>query len=584
MKKKYIFMFLSFIGFFFVTNAQITDVEYIISEQEQSRLEQVIHVGGKTIVGGSNYNCKHASLYALEENGEKIWEIDFGEGNYSWVTDLYYSASDQMLIVAVRWSHGDDFGHPEDGPNIFGVDLNGEVKFETHLEMTDWNLSLLYGVISPVWLQPSFVTMNSDNEIMVTRAEHLFWLDNEGVLLDSIRYEGEMFAGIGRDNSTSIVGISHSKIIIMDNDGNIQVEQETGEALLNMVVSGNRVFATSNSTVFVYDYISNELFSNNSNAEIIYSRTITVDDAWIYLSGNAAQSDIPIIQKYNKFDLTFEESISFGQPGTIKDLFSNNNELFIAGQQIITEDWDEEFFKLNQSFVKSTPVFETPTFEGTDISLSNINIIQPAEIDYFDSLEYIYFYTYPYAIFEYDVTNEGNDTIYSFAIASNRYNTGFNCEYPRFYSYVNDVVIPPGATVTLKDSTHSSNAQYDSELKLKIFAPNHHFDGDTTNNFSIAADPLLLPIAMCDCIDELQFSIFPNPVSEQLNIFLKNENNSQDGSIRLVNLNGKVLEEIKILPYREQYNLSVEKYPAGIYFLQYIKASVVAGVEKVIIN
>ena len=369
----------------------------------------------------------------------------------------------------------------------------------------------------------------------------------------------------------------------MDNDGNIETTIETGENLLNMVVDGNQILTTSNSTIFDYDYSSGVLSSNNSNTNIISNRIVTVDNNWIYVSGNNSQSEIPIIEKYNKWTLELVEEISFGQVGKVTDLFSNNGELFITGQQEIILDLLIDAHTIKQSFVKSTPVFEAPAFKGTDISLSNINILQPAEVDFYDTLEYTYFYTHPYAIFEYDVTNNGNEPISSYAISTKRF-TNFNCGEFRFYRYVDDVMILPGETKTIKDSIESSSATYSDELELTIFGPNHHFDGDNSDNSMIAEDPLLLPTAECGCIPGLQFSISPNPVSEQLNVFLQNENTLLEGEMQLVNLNGQVVDEAPVFSNQSHYLFPVRTLPNGMYFLQYQTLGQKVKTKKIMIH
>ena len=122
------------------------------------------------------------------------------------------------------------------------------------------------------------------------------------------------------------------------------------------------------------------------------------------------QSEIPIIERYNKMDLTYVDFISVEQPCRVYDLISDGADLFFIGQQSFTESI-ESSFQLEQSFLKSTPIFNTPIYNGTNISISNPNIILPAEMAYFDSVEWFYVYTLPYALFEYDVTNLSSDCL-----------------------------------------------------------------------------------------------------------------------------------------------------------------------------
>lgn len=84
--------------------------------------------------------------------------------------------------------------------------------------------------------------------------------------------------------------------------------------------------------------------------------------------------------------------------------------------------------------------------------------------------------------------------------------------------------------------------------------------------------------------DKSNFLTYPNPSNgNEINILLKKENNINE--IRLINLNGQIIQKNKIEINSELIQLKVEKQiPAGIYFVQFFNENkVLQGVEKIFI-
>jgi hypothetical protein len=77
--------------------------------------------------------------------------------------------------------------------------------------------------------------------------------------------------------------------------------------------------------------------------------------------------------------------------------------------------------------------------------------------------------------------------------------------------------------------------------------------------------------------------VYPNPASEVLNIYFKNNQNRKDGLFRLIDINGRTVLELKAAQNDLEYKMPLEKYASGIYFLQYMQEGILMKSEKVVI-
>lgn len=95
--------------------------------------------------------------------------------------------------------------------------------------------------------------------------------------------------------------------------------------------------------------------------------------------------------------------------------------------------------------------------------------------------------------------------------------------------------------------------------RYRVFKSSEVTFSDTTfNNHSIVDDVL---------IADKKINIFPNPVSNQLNILFSGETfESTLVEISLFDVNGNQLYKVKVSPTNHQ--IAMQKYPAGFYFLR----------------
>ncbi len=75
-------------------------------------------------------------------------------------------------------------------------------------------------------------------------------------------------------------------------------------------------------------------------------------------------------------------------------------------------------------------------------------------------------------------------------------------------------------------------------------------------------------------------AIYPNPVSDFLNFQLRGTQLMKDATFRIVNMEGKVFEEIKLLNVQTTVTIPVSGWSVGSYFLQCLQNGVVICSEK----
>lgn len=78
--------------------------------------------------------------------------------------------------------------------------------------------------------------------------------------------------------------------------------------------------------------------------------------------------------------------------------------------------------------------------------------------------------------------------------------------------------------------------------------------------------PLDTPIGLVENTLKNKFSVYPNPTKNKLTIAYLG---SEKLVFRLFNVLGK-LQEVEVIPNRNQYQLSIAHLPKGLYFLEII--------------
>lgn len=564
------------LAFLFSSNLFIAQVEleHIFSENKWVQLNKVLHIDGKTFVAGKANDCSTATVVAFNASGEKEWEV-ITDG-CSDVKNMFFRTSDSILILASRWITACNYIDNDSGPHIFGLDLQGNYVFSTHLSVAD------YGGLP---FEGPYISTNSQDEIIVSNGEKIFWLDNMGDVLTIENYSGDL-KNIMTYNDNTLILARSEKISFLNATGELQSELEIDKTILDIKLDGDILIILTADELFYYHLPTSNLNSNNTFTNSISATGISYDDNWVYIWGTDINNfEMAMVGQIEKTNFTPNQFITLDQEKlTITDVQSDQNKLYIVGEINVGEEtyWG---ISMQESFLKTTPIFDNPTYENAiDLSVSNFQVTQPSEVSYYDSVEYVYYFTNNSILFNFDVTNEGTDTVFNFSTLSQEEGGQF-CIRFRHFSHFDDVVIPPGETQTFAGGVYSNPFHFVDTIKISAFAPNHKFDGNPTNN-TVAGTSFAILVDAKNLIHEedVDLDIFPNPANDRLNLIFQKEDFTSNEKFQLINLQGQVIYEMNISFEVSTHEISLENYPSGIYFLQYLKDDEIRKVKKVVIE
>jgi hypothetical protein len=131
----------------------------------------------------------------------------------------------------------------------------------------------------------------------------------------------------------------------------------------------------------------------------------------------------------------------------------------------------------------------------------------------------------------------------------------------------------------LRDSSSAISTKYYETTSYPI-----NNNEDTVKVFFLGFIPDATISTKDDLLEDQGFEISPNPASEVLNIYFKNNQNRKDGLFRLVDINGRIVLELKAERNDLEYKIPLEKYASGIYLLQYVENGIPISTQQVIIQ
>ena len=538
------------------------------------RMSTIVHAHGKTFVGGRKYECQSATVVAFDENGELEWEIT--TDGCSNVSDMFFRESDSTLVLASRWITSCDFLGLDSGPHIFGLDLEGNYKFDTHITMEE------YGSLD---LQNLKIATNNSDEIIVVSGEKIFWLDALGNVLSLREHPGEDYLHILSYQNTTLILSSKEQVDIYNELGDIQAELEIPEPIIDVKLDEDNILILTAEKVYNYDFLTAVLNEDSRFANTIIASGFTFDENWLYLWGGDQNDDShAMIGQLEKSDLNPVQFVSLNQDSVkIIDITSNGTQLFITGD-IRNGRYPSSTIDTYESFVKTTAVFASPVYSASvDVSLSNFQVLQRSEVVAYDPTESRYTFDPDHIVFEYDITNEGTDTISSVSVVSQIALTPF-CLILRLFVHINSLAIPPNGKIIRKDSLSASLYHFADEIQLTAFAPNHRFDGNPLDNYLVGTDFIVSSNDIDQQRVDFDLKLFPNPANDEINVAFQSSDLSGQKKIRLINLQGQIIEDFNLSSKTSSFKIPLENYSSGIYFLQYLKDGEIMDVEKMIVN
>ena len=126
-----------------------------------------------------------------------------------------------------------------------------------------------------------------------------------------------------------------------------------------------------------------------------------------------------------------------------------------------------------------------------------------------------------------------------------------------------------------------------------LFLINHiYIDNDQFIYLSLQNNVLyksVVPSTQITLTDEAKnenvfsFDIYPNPANDLLKFQMRSDLPSNGGDFSVVDVNGKVIREIKSFMPKETHTVPVHDWSAGVYFLQYLVDGLVRHAERFVI-
>lgn len=568
-------------------DAQIQGQEYIYSQIEWATTNTGIKIGDNVYFGGSDFLCKNAMVTCVGPNDNLIFRTSL-ESGYWEVGDIIYQENENRILGCGFYSSSDDFPDGNLGPTVFAMDLNGNLLFQTILDENT------FGQLGN---HNTEVTYTINGDIVMATKDKLLWFDESGAYQSAQTISSEPdILGIKRVNDDELLAYSESKLYTMDHEGLVLQTITVGLGTINsLFVSNNITYALTANGLFHYSSVDQSTGNHTGFLSAISIPTGicgNADKLFIYEKSNP-DVDYEKILMLNKNSFAVEEEFFFEQPEVvIREVVSSDNELLFVGTYTMSEENLNSpmypYILGQQSFVKTTPIFDAPLFSSADISVSNLEITNPLvpvdTIEDYPGTFWIWFDS-PYVGFNFDITNDGTEPIYSFSITSNSF-WNFNCAEARYFRHFENITIFPGETMTFSDSSwvidHMPVGANEPKLSLTCTAPNHRFDGDYSNNYVIQ---FLIWVGVDEPLLVDKLSISPNPATNYIQLNAELTNALDKVLLELFDPLGKkhVQQEVSSGNNQIDAHLYVGDLASGLYFMQ-LSANGKRHVERVVIH
>lgn len=167
------------------------------------------------------------------------------------------------------------------------------------------------------------------------------------------------------------------------------------------------------------------------------------------------------------------------------------------------------------------------------------------------------FYNYSTGVFDTLLNPSNKNVVANFNFTPTLFQVAFtNTSQNAAYYFWN---FGDGNTSTQKNPTHTYNT--DNNYNVMLVA-NYNCDGTDTIYKTVTIATGIIKNNL-----ELNTHIFPNPAKENINVTTKNITLQ---SIRILNAQGKIIQEVKAEAEKNNYTISVATYTKGFYFIQLI--------------
>lgn len=491
------------------------------------------------INNGNLATVSQSSVIYFDTAGNKKWERYFTslESNSADFQRVFFD-QEQNIVAAGPSSLGCDIIEPERDLFIIKLDTLGDTLFFTKFTFNSYDI----GNIAIIEL------MNSN--YLIALDSNLIWLSAEGDSLKTKQFGYTRVKDLNLLNDSTLFLMTNQELALLDLEGNTLSQiDNTSDAIGNALI---------NDSLYVLDKNNIELYTNQLLNKIIIplpnlieAYGITQDNQSIIIWGKEINSGRSKIFQYknNEWQILYTAPKSIEILTNVKAI---NNHYYLAGRNT----WGGDAWN-SLHFVKSTSNL-ADTISHHDLSFL---AARTTLIEYDTVLGGGGTITYH---FEFDIQNNGTDTIHNFLISTGVFFSAF-CSNFRFQVGSGNIILPPGEKITI---TSAQLLPYiiarvngnPTSYCFFLAAPNHGFENNQENNKSCSttsAKKIQLPSHF--------IRLFPNPSVDQVQIQTDNELSIE--SLHLYNIAGQLQNITSDINFN-QATLHRNNLPAGLYWLK----------------
>jgi len=536
----------------FVLQAQNTFS--VVFQRPQTKVYDSKMVGEQVVLCGSTGSCAVASLDLVSANGQIVWSVTHPSSGYSHYSKVALTEAGQIVVAGYK-RLADDLVSLDDGIIVACYNLQGQLL---------WNREYVLPFLGD---RPISLSSLPGGRLAIAGGSELFLLTGEGILL-------EQWSDFGQIEYVDV--LNDSLLAIVDDSflGVFHIQQANISWQYPQAVDANNIICTDG-----HVYWSDHLHWRKYKAGDVVSQPLNASMPCGIMPRKMGNQ-----LAFLKASPSEEYQVWHFNPSTEQCFFAG---LLYTGERHFT-NWTahpetpvligEEYLfdpSLSAAYVAKGQEGGLELNSGYDMSIVS------ADIAVFDSTltEGMPFGIPQQAIrINVLVRNNGSQPVYSFCLASNRFDS-FNCQELRFFQNVEvPAGIAPGQQLQISFSflLHESHFDAGDPFCLFTFAPNRSIDSYTSNDdycaFVVSAEE---PSLASDV------RVFPNPAHDYVGI---STINLPVSSAEIYDFTGRCVRHFLWESGLSQVNIPLSGFAPGMYQLTVRFSDGSQHVQKLVIH
>ncbi len=554
------FLLLGLLLFTLPSSAQF-ELEYVNSMNENPLHVQHQVVGSDIYQAGSLQRCFEPAMSHITTSGTAPWVEVYSEvyGRFTDVLHLPDSLLGTETIVGAGIFN----------PNYDIIDPIPSLYFYTPTGIEVGRIVLP----GEGYTYPKMsLVLSGANEIVTNFGQQMYRLSPAGQLLAEVEFSQQITGSIEKQNDNQLVTFLEDKIVWLNNNLAIQDSFQLSSFIRQWSVVRENIYTLTPEAV----NLLNRTGIQERNEAILESHQIyglSVNEEYLFVWGRHKQSDALEIIQLDPLTLERIKAIEFGQDHVgIEQVTILEDQLLVGGFYNVER---MPLHDIQQAFLKTIPLFEAPTYAGTNISIEKVrNIATPERTlsQVTPDGDSIFLYSSDDWQMEVEVFNHGPEPLTSFGFFTDNA-FFFGCDGSRIYQQVTTTGLPAGQRKTFRVGAPLyfwAKGNEPLSINSYVFAPNHHFDSDWTDNMTQVDLINTLPPSAIELPLMADWQIYPNPVNDWLQVRLTTEEAWSEASYRWFDSRGQLLDQQPVVDGQGQYDWAFDTsdWAAGLYFFE----------------